>query len=163
MSAAGANDIEPGWNSPTDTRAWVGGYFSAAPVVSLYNFGSCDSCAYSACPSCTPSNGWTFEDIWYVSWGAAGAYPLPEIYLTSGANADQWYRMSVYAYVNHGSSMNFSGSFTQWQACQDVGPGACPSTGITPSTGWTQLSSALNADARTAQPLNWSTDISWQN
>ncbi|HEX7588749.1 MAG TPA: hypothetical protein VF478_10575 [Anaerolineae bacterium] len=163
MYAAGANDMEPGWNSPIDTRAWIGGYFSTTPIVALYNFGSCDSCAYFACPSCTPPNGWTFDDIWFVSWGASGAYPLPEIYLTSGANADQWYRMGVYAYVNHGSSMNFSGAFTQWQACQDVGPGACPYTGITPATGWTQLYDALNADARTAQPLNWSTDISWQN
>ncbi|MCL4396235.1 MAG: hypothetical protein M1482_15775 [Chloroflexi bacterium] len=163
MAAAGANDMEPGWNSPTDTRAWVDGFFSLTPTVALYNFGSCDSCPYSSCPSCTPLNGWALDDIWYVSWGASGAYPVPEIYLSSGANADQWYRMGVYGFVNHGSSMDFQGTFTQWQACQDVGSGACPYTGNSPSTGWTQLYNALNADARTQQPLNWSTDITWQN
>ncbi|MDE3090701.1 MAG: hypothetical protein KGJ80_15105, partial [Chloroflexota bacterium] len=163
LLAAGANDMEPSWNSPTDTRAWVDGYFSSAPYVALYNFGSCDSCPFSSCPSCTLPNGWTQEDIWYVSWGAGAAYPLPEIYLTSGANADQWYRIGVYAYTKHGSSMNFQGSFTQWQACQDVGPGACPNTDNTPSAGWTQLYNSLNSDTRTVQPLNYSTDITWKN
>jgi hypothetical protein len=163
MYAAGANDMEPGWDSPSETRAWVNGFFSSTPVVALYNYGSCDSCPYFNCLSCTPPNGWSLDDIWYISWGATGAYPLPEIYLSSGANADQWYRMGVYAYTNHGSSMNFSGVFTQWQACQDVGPNACPYTGNTPATGWTQLYNALNGDSRTKQPLDWSTDISWQN
>ncbi len=163
MSAAGANDMEPSWDSPTETKSWVGGYFSATPVVALYNYGSCDSCPYFGCPTCTPNNGWSLDDIWYVSWGATAAYPLPEIYLASGANADQWYRMGVYSYTNHGNAMNFQGSFTQWQACQDAGPGACPYTGNTPATGWTQLFNALGSDPRTSQPLNWSTDITWQN
>jgi hypothetical protein len=165
LSAAGANDMEPGWDSPSETRVWVNGYFSLpiTQTFALYNYGSCDSCPYYNCLSCTPPNGWSLDDIWYVSWGATGAYPLPEIYLTSGANADQWYRMGVYAYTNHGNSMNFQGAFTQWQACQDVGPDACPYTDNTPSQGWTQLFNALNADTRTTQPLKWSTDISWQN
>ena len=165
LNAAGANDMEPGWDSPGETRAWVDGYFSLpiTQTFALYNYGSCDSCPYYNCTTCMPPNGWSLDDIWYVSWGATGAYPLPEIYLTSGANADQWYRMGVYAFANHGNSMNFQGAFTQWQACQDVGPDACPYTGNTPSAGWTQLFNALNADTRTAQPLKWSTDISWQN
>jgi hypothetical protein len=56
-------------------------------------------------------NNWTQEDIWYVSWGADPAFPLPEIYATDGVNAWQWQQMSLYSYLNHNSiAMYFVGS-----------------------------------------------------
>jgi hypothetical protein len=133
----------------------------------LYNFGTCDSCPYFAHPEWTPyAYGWNFEDIYYVSWGAPLAYPLPEIYQRNGQHADQWYRRSLYAYSNHGASMVFSGAFTQWAACQ--GPSlpavTCRNNQLdnTPSDGWSQLYYTLNSDVRTAQSiLEWSTDITW--
>jgi len=156
----GGIDAEPSWNSPAVTRAWVDGYAATYTGQSKYaNFGSCDGCPYSGCPACVPNNNWSRDDIWYVSWGAAPAYPLPEIYLTSGVNADQWYRMSLYAYTNHGYRMSFVGSLTQWNACQEVG--GCAGTDNRPEAGYLQLYNAVNADSRTAQTIRWSTDISW--
>jgi hypothetical protein len=162
ISIAGANDIELSWCSPQETRAWVDGYYSTAPaeMFALYNFGACDGCPYLASQNWTLPNGWTNEDVWYVSSGSLATYSLPEIYLTNGWNASQWYLMSAWAYLNEGEAINFAGSFTQWQACLDVG--GCTSTGNTPSAGWTQLYNALNADARTAQGLPLATDITWQ-
>ncbi len=154
-------DAEPSWNSPAVTRAWVDGYAATSTGQSLYaNFGSCDGCPFSGCPACVPNNNWSRDDIWYVSWGATPAFPLPEIYLTNGVNADQWYRMSLYAYTNHGYRMNFVGSLTQWNACQEVG--GCAGTDNRPEAGYLQLYNAVNADSRTAQTIRWSTDISWQ-
>ena len=162
ISIAGANGIELSWCSASETRAWVDGYFSTAPaeLYALYNFGACDGCPYLASQNWALPYDWTKEDVWYVSWGAWTTYTLPEIYLTNGWNASQWYLMSIWAHTNHDSAIRFAGSFTQWQACQDVG--GCTSTGNTPTVGWTQLYNALNADARTMQGLPLATDITWQ-
>jgi len=156
----GANDIELSWNTPAISRAWVDAY-AAVNARPYYDYGSCDSCPFFKCPNCTPSNGWSTDDIWYVTWGSKPAWPLPEIYRTDGGNADQWYRMSVYAYNAHALRMGMVGSLTQWQACQDRG--GCTGVNNTPKAGYTQLYNALNADPRTAQSLEWSTDITWQN
>jgi hypothetical protein len=164
LSAKGAIDIEPDFNDSVVTRAWADGYTSAFEGSSFYyNFGSCDGCPFTGCPDCIPNNGWTQEDVWYVSWGATAAFPLPEIYLTNGVNADQWYHMSIYAVTNHYSRMYFVGSLTQWQACH-VDPATaedCKIRGIdnTPAAGWQQLYDALHADPRTQQPVDWATDI----
>jgi hypothetical protein len=162
ISIGGANDIELNWCSAQETRAWVDGYFSTAPteLFALYNFGACDGCPYLSSQNWVLPNDWTKDDVWYVSEGAWTTYMLPEIYLTNGWNASQWYLMSAWAYTNKSGAINFRGSFTQWQACQDVG--GCTSTGNTPTAGWTQLYNALNADTRTAQGLPLATDITWQ-
>jgi hypothetical protein len=164
ISITGASDIEPGFNTVLISRTWADGY-NAANTRPYYNYGSCDGCPYlfpggGGCSQCIPSNGWKLEDIWYVSWGVLPAWPLPEIYNTTGANAYQWQNISLHGYTDHGSAMNIQGSFTQWWACQGR-----PCNGIdnTPGVGWLQLYGALNADSRTAQNLPWSTDITWDN
>ena len=160
VAARGASDMEPGFREPVSTRAWVNGYNAAFSGESwLYNFGSCDGCPYAGCPTCTSPNGWTREDVWYVSYGPAANWPFPEIYLTSGIHADQWYRISVYSHDYHGGRMHFLGTLTQWGACQTYGP--CNGTDNTPEEGWQQLQEKLNADERTAQPVIYSSDISW--
>lgn len=160
VAARGASDMEPGFREPVSTRAWVDGYNAAFEGESwLYNFGSCDGCPYTACPSCISPNGWTREDVWYVSYGPAANWPFPEIYLRSGIHADQWYRMSVYSHTYHGGRLHFLGTLTQWQACQTNGP--CNGTDNTPEEGWTQLQAKLNSDERTRQPIIYTSDISW--
>jgi len=57
--------------------------------------------------------------------------------------------------------MVIKGAFTQWQACQDRPP--CVGIDNTPGVGWLQLYNELNPDSRTAQDLDWSTDITWNN
>jgi hypothetical protein len=161
ISVAGATDIEPAWNSVTRSRGWVDG-FDSGNMRLYYNYGTCDGCPHATCPTCVPGSAtypWTVEDIWYVSWGAQPAQAIPEIYLTNGRNADQWQRVSLHGYINHqGNRIRFSGTLTQWLACQNQ---SCPGTNNTPQQGYLQLYQALYKDTRTAWPIQWSTDISW--
>jgi hypothetical protein len=160
IAVFGGNDIEMSWNTPTLTKAWVNGYTSATarPFV---NFGTCDGCPTTGNPTQSPNNGWSVEDVWQVN-GPSYAVAFPEIYLRSGVNADQWYRMSLYAAQIKGAKLAFGGLLTQWQACQDKG--SCGGlTDNTPQQGWAQLQAALNADPRTAMPLPPPSDITWQN
>lgn len=161
ISVAGASDMEMPWNSVENTRAWMDGYASAYQYP-VYNFGSCDSCPFNAKPNLSPANGWTLNDILYVSWGAKPAFALPEIYLTSGVNAEQWARLSLHSYINTGKPITYTGALTQWMACNDVRDSACTATGNSPPIGQRQLLAALNSDPRTAQrELKWNSDIGW--
>lgn len=120
-----------------------------------YDWGDAGGCPpYGSC-----NNGWTQGDVWYISWGASPSWPLPLIYNTVGANADQWYNLSLYSYLNHGGRMDIRGSGTEYQACQQRD--YCSGIDNTPAQGWTQLWTALNNDSRTAQSLRWSTDVKW--
>ncbi len=160
LAVFGGNDIEMSWNTPALTKAWVDGYVSttARPFI---NFGTCDGCPTSGNPTQSPNNGWTVDDVWQVN-RPPYAIPFPEIYLRSGVNADQWYRMSLYAAQNKGAKLAFAGLLTQWQACQDKG--TCGGlTDNTPQQGWQQLQDALDADPRTAMPLPPPSDITWRN
>ncbi|MDW8352528.1 MAG: hypothetical protein RML99_11520 [Anaerolineae bacterium] len=160
VAVFGGNDIEMSWNTPALTKAWVDGYASAT-ARPFINFGTCDGCPTSGNPTQQPNNGWTVDDVWQVN-RPPYAIPFPEIYLRSGVNADQWYRMSLYAALNKGAKLEFGGLLTQWQACQDRG--SCGGlTDNTPQQGWQQLQDALNADPRTAMPLPPPSDITWRN
>lgn len=155
-SARGGNDMELDWNTPAATRAWADGYASASQYP-YYNYGDCAGCPSDLNPSSKPHNGWTLEDVWYVSWGAAPAWPLPQIYNQDGYNAAQWQALSRYSYEVHGEPMVFLGALTQWSAAGDCCTNA-------PGHGWTQLWDALASDHRTAQNfLDRSTDITWDN
>ncbi|MCW1967864.1 MAG: PQQ-dependent sugar dehydrogenase, partial [Anaerolineae bacterium] len=161
ISVAGASDMEMPWNSAENTRAWMDGYASAYQYP-IYNFGSCDSCPFNSRPNISPANGWTLNDILYVSWGAKPAFALPEIYLTNGINAEQWARLSLHSYINTGKPITYTGALTQWMACNDQRDPDCTVTGNSPPMGQRQLLAALNSDPRTAQrELKWNSDISW--
>jgi hypothetical protein len=117
---AAANDIEISWNSPANTRAWVDGYLSITSIP-YYNFGACEGCPGGL------GNGWTLQDVWYVSGGARPgvANALPEIYRTDGYNAYQWRAVSEYGSTQLGYPIPFTGAFTEWQACQQPGTSGC--------------------------------------
>jgi hypothetical protein len=156
------SDMEPDYADPTSTRAWVNGYDSVNSY-SLYDYGSADSCYHSSTSTgkinYTCNNGWDYEDLYYVSWGAPPAMPMPQIYDNNGAMAQQWQNINKYAVVTHNKYMDFSASLTQYGACQQSG---CNSTlDNTPSQGWTQLYNALNSDPITAESTIASTDIKW--
>ena len=156
--ASGANDMELDWNPPAATRAWGDGY-NAAGDWWYNNFGDAAGCPpYGSC-----KNGWTQDDLWYVSWGIPAAFPFPQIYNETGANAQQWQRVSLRGYTDHdGNSMLIMGAAAQYQACLDKGD---PCTGVnnTAAQAWTQLYNELNSDSRTAQDGQYSTDFSWNN
>jgi hypothetical protein len=158
-TARGASDMELDWNTAANTRSWVDGYVSAYTGTSYYyNFGDAGGCPpYGSC-----NNGWTQGDVYYISYGALPAWPLPQIYCevcysgdTNGGNSRQWYRMSLWGFQN-AFGMYVLGSLTQWAAA-----GSCCTN--TPGQGWSQLWDDLNSDSRTAQSLETSTDITNAN
>lgn len=148
-SAEGASDMELDWNTPAATRAWINGFAGSAAGRLVYNFGDAAGCppAGGVC-----NNGWTQEDLWFVSWGALPAFPFPEVYVQ--AMAQQWQAVSLFAKTNHVYAMSMKGALAQYARC------ACTNT---PAAAWSQLFDALASDAKTAQPsLRWSADIRFQ-
>jgi len=165
VQAYGASDIELSWSSPEWSRAWVDGFDQVGGNFMLH-FGDAAGCPYDANPhwSCGTKKypQWTQEDVWYVSWGAPPALPLPLIYLTSGVHAQQWASLSRYSVAQHGYRMNFTGVFTQWQYCQQFPRyEACQVGNNSPDQALFQLSSELNKYPETAQRLRWQADIRW--
>jgi hypothetical protein len=163
VAARAGNDMEPDWSSATVTRAWVDGYASVwASPYHLYNYGAASGCPSSGTTStAAPCNGgWTQADMRYVSWGAAPAWPFPEIYATSGVNAKQWQQISLYSYLANGSAMSILGPLSQKQAC--VQRGGCTGIDNTADAAWSQMWTQLNNDTRTAQSLTYSSDIKWR-
>lgn len=158
VDAVGANDIELAWNTPAATHDWLNGYASVTKYP-LYNFGAIEGCPWLKQPTYTCLWG-NLEQVWFVVWGSPPVQPLPEIYLTTGVNAEQWYLMSVYSYNKHGQKMQFVGPMTETQACAQEG--GCPGIDNPPDAAWWQLYNLLNGDPRTAgELLPFSTDIKW--
>ena len=170
----GAGDLEPGFNTPTTTKNWVLGYFSQSNRF-LYNFGTADGCPdYDINGTfdgqCGTANypTWKQSDVWFVSSGRAGLRAFPEIYATSGVNADQWYQIALYGYrTNQLFSFTARGSLTQFEACnQRSNEAGCqpanPYLKNSPSEGWFQFANALRGDPRTDQTVSYSSDIQWQ-
>lgn len=152
----GADDIEPGFGGPKHARDWVHGYESATSW-RYVDFGSLDGCP----PAGRWCLGrWTMEDAWYVAWGAAPAWPLPEIYASNGINAEQWFHLGMYSILRHHSQMRFAGVMTQRGACAQAHD-PCRGINNRPGQAWAQLTRRLNADPRTAQEIAWATDIAW--
>lgn len=158
----GGNDMEPNYADPVSTKDWVKGY-DTVNSYSLYNYGSADGCYHTNAStgsinySC--NNGWKYEDMYYVTWGAPPAVPLPQIYDNNGIMAEQWQNINKYAVVSHNAYMDFTGSLTQYGACQQNG--CSSSLDNTPSQGWTQFYNELNSDPKTAESTLDSTDIKW--
>src|SRR5207244_1854684 len=117
------------WNTAPVTKAWVNAYDSVNNQL-LYDFGDASGCP----PAATCDNGWTQDDIWYISWGVVPGRPLPQIYATSGINARQWEQIALYSVTNKSTRMDFQGALTQYQACQQVG--GCSGTNNTAEQGW---------------------------
>jgi hypothetical protein len=172
IHVAGAIDIEADWNTAQNTRNWIHGYVSNTSIL-YYNFGTCDGCPTTGEPQCNNNGGsinddWTLEDIRYVSTGEPESWPFPEIYRTNGANAQQWFRTSVYSYICHNSiPLPFKGTMTTYNACVDRDDlEDCHNLGIDnkPIDGWNQLWQLIYSDTRTRiSSMPYSTDISWQN
>jgi probable HAF family extracellular repeat protein len=164
LTVVGASDIEIGFNTPANSRAWVDGYASSSPV-NYYNYGDAQECPTSGAGPC--GNGWTQEDVWYVSWGSpANPLPVPEIYRTDGAQARQWTALAAYGRSVHGVDPFIPAALTQWQACRDPGRRCNASIRNTPAGAWYQLMNGLYGiapDPTTAQNILYSSDITWQN
>lgn len=155
ISVAGIGNMEVLFNTPENTRYWVNGFHYNTNLY-FYNMGDAQGCPpYGSC-----DNGWTQDDIYYISWEIGRAQPLPMIYATGGANAEQWQELSLYAYGEGGVAMDIAGVTTQYWACQQMG--SCSGMDNTPDDGLQQLYDELNNDPVTAQALRWVTDMWWR-
>jgi hypothetical protein len=156
VDVAGANDIEPGWRGPGPTRRGIRGYASRTDRPYYYYGGAAGCPPYASC-----LGRWTVEDVWYAAWGSRHALPVPEVYSGTGANALQWYRLSLYGYVHHGEPIHIAGVMSQAGSC--TRGRNCAGMANRPGQAFSQLYRALNGDPRTAQPIRWVTDITWRN
>jgi hypothetical protein len=156
VAVSGANDIEPGWRGPDVTKRWIRGYASRTEDPYFFYGGAAGCPPYDAC-----LGPWTMEDLWYAAWGSHHALPVPEVYAGSGANALQWYRLSLYGYQHHGERMHIAGVMSQNGSCTRHRD--CAGMANRPKQAFSQLYRALNGDSRTAQSIRWVTDITWRN
>lgn len=169
VSVAGASDIELAWNSARVTHAWVDGFddYDQGKYI-FYNFGTCEGCDIGINLSVPPdpnkdlTGDWTHAKVHYSAWGVDPVWPIPEIYLNNGWNANQWANISMVG-VNLGYyPMYFFSALTQYQACQSVDDPYCETTDNTPVEGWTQLMKAINTRPQTSQNyIPYMTDIDW--
>jgi hypothetical protein len=161
--ADGAIDIEFPWSPAGQALAWADGYDDAGSY-RYYNYGTCEGCPSQVHPSWAyNNNGYTLNNIYQLSYGYVSAYPLPEIYLTSGENAWQWQEVKLRHYNATGERAPiYAGAMTQWNACLEIPPACTPGVDDnSPANGWGQLWLALASNPNTGQDLDWSTDIAW--
>lgn len=171
VTVSGANDIELSWNTAMITIAWVDGFNDANNDATgmdkfvFYNYGACEGCPTRLSPNTNPDLvfDWTLFYVHYTAWRVSPAWPIPEIYSTSGINARQWAYLSYWGVTNRGyPPIYYLGEMTQWQACS--GDPYCVDTGTnnTPVQGWTQLFNEINYWPQTSQTsMPWMTDIDW--
>jgi hypothetical protein len=169
VEVVGGNNIEPDFNPTYVPLHWLQGYNSVANRKSLYVIASAAGCSetyppdepesgYRSPGSC--NNGWTQDDIYYVSWGAPSSLPFPEIFDPQNANANQWYRIGLYTKLSHNTTMWFRGSMTEFAACQQQQPCAGDNS---PSTGFAQLYTRIDNDPhrRIGNNMTWATDMKY--
>lgn len=187
MLAEGASDLELGFNSPTNTRAWTDGYNAVASVNSgagvYYEYGDCQGCPSSgtvgtipgaSMPITDPNTGqtkwtWTQDDVYYISWENPAGWPAPEIYnttqqtlngVTAGINAWQWEYISKYGDVNNGGGvLYFQDSVTQYQACLDIATQQNPNPCNGVNNTPAQGWTQLNAAMNSDPDTSWGNDV----
>lgn len=147
---AGADDIEPAWDSAASSEAWVNGYASFSPATFYVDYGSADGCPTDNASGVACDNGWTQQDVWYVSWGATPARALPEIYASS--NASQWTMIALYGAdsLGSGGKILFSGPLDTYPLWSESN---------TAQQAWQEFSTALNSYPATAQRMPYSVEI----
>jgi len=157
---SGSVDIEPGWGPPGHARAWVDGYVRTTNA-RLWNFGSADGCPQTISTDLTCNNGWTIDDVLWVSAHAGpNIYAMPQIHTKSGALSRQWAVLAARA-LEMKMPLRLAALTVQTAACTQV-RGGCPTTGISAWDAWAQLRRALDAIPATAgMPLGAPMDIRW--
>ncbi len=115
----GANDIEPGWSSFAAAKSWVQGFIAGGGSLYL-DFGSADGCPSNKTGNAPCGSGWTQDNVYYVSWGAAPALPAPEIYYNPAVQpgyadmANQWAMISLYGAQAYNYPLVFQGPWDEY-------------------------------------------------
>lgn len=144
---SGAVDLEPGWGPPGQARAWVDGYVDNTQS-RLWNFGSADGCPQTISTDLTCNNGWTIDDVlWVSSHAGASVLAMPQIHTKSGSQSRQWAVLAARA-MEMGMPLRIAAITVQTAACSQVAAG-CSTTGISAWDGWSQLRRYLDAQPTT--------------
>lgn len=160
VAVTGSVDLEPGWGPPGQARAWVDGYV-ATTSVRLWNFGSADGCPQSVSTKLTCNNGWTIDDVLWVSTHAGpNVLAMPQIHTQSGSQARQWAVLAARG-VAMAKPLRLAAITVQTAACSQVKAG-CPTTGVSAWDGWAQVRRALDAiPSAVGTPVGAPMDIRW--
>jgi hypothetical protein len=160
VTVTGAVDIEPGWGPVKQARLWVDGYVSSTSV-RLWNFGSADGCPQTVSSRVSCNNGWTIDDVIYVSSHAGpGVIAMPQIHTQSGSQSRQWAVMSARA-ASQGKPLRIGAITVQTAACSQI-RGGCRTTGISAWDGWAQLRRIMDeTPGAQGTPIGAPMDIRW--
>ena len=169
---ASLHDVIDQYGDPNDPNnhyapneaAFLDGFAStqSRPIEDYGDCAGCPSTYSSTNPNIYVQGKWQVNDYWYASWGAARAFPLPEIYFTT--QPAQWQTMSLYSILaKNDLKLDFHGSFSQWSACQQSPTDPQCTSGseftLTPEASWQALDVALTADTRTTDIPDFSSDV----
>ena len=160
VTISAAVDLEPGWGPPGQARSWVDGFVRASSL-RLWNFGSADGCPQSVSTDLTCNNGWTIDDVlWVSSHAGPNVFAMPQIHTQSGSQSRQWAVMSARA-ATMSMPLRIGAITVQTSACSQV-RGGCPTTGISAWDGWAQLRRAVDAiPGAVGTPVGAPMDIRW--
>jgi hypothetical protein len=125
IGAYGADDIETEWENYSNSSSFVSGYNASSSRI-FFDYGD-DTPGY-----------WSNSQVYYVAYGAADSWPLPEIYYNADATQD-WAPLAAWS-CTYGSAgtMQFKGTMSEYP------------TGNTPYQAFTDLYNALGAYGCTA-------------
>lgn len=157
---SGAVDLEPSWGPPGQARAWVDGWVGASGA-RLWNFGSADGCPQTVSADLTCNNGWTIDDVlWVSSHAGPNVVAMPQIHSPGGAQSRQWAVLAARANTM-GMPLRIAAITVQTAACAQM-KGGCPSTGISAWDGWSQIRRTIDAiPAIAGMPIGAPMDIRW--
>ena len=160
VSISAAVDLEPGWGPPGQARSWVDGFVRASSL-RLWNFGSADGCPQTVSSDLTCNNGWTIDDVlWVSSHAGPNVFAMPQIHTQSGSQSRQWAVMAARA-ASMAMPLRLGAITVQTAACSQV-RGGCPTTGISAWDGWAQLRRAMDAvPSAIGTPIGGPMDIRW--
>jgi hypothetical protein len=165
----GAWDMELGFSSVSQARAWDIGYESAPGFWPYFYFGDAAGCRdfnQGGIGSCGTSAfpGWDDEDVIYLAMKDGPGQPLPEIYKNDDHPSDliqsqQWIMLSKYNHAQHNIILDFWGPLSQKAACDSVG---CASDlDNTPTQAWNQMVTYMDDMPVTIDDMTNSCDIDW--
>jgi len=154
---------------PGNALAWAYS-FSNSTDISYVNFGTVEG---NTAIGSDYDTQWRGDTIWELSWGIPEAYPLPEIYNPSGANAADWQTIARMSMIcmdclpeqrdtnpswTKGREMRFLGDLTNF------GEQNCGVNANSPNQGWLQLYRHLVVDVYTDGAFPYfSSDITFED
>ncbi len=164
----GGVDIEAwgGGGDPEETKDFLDKYTLYGTPIAPFSIGSLDGCPTQGADfAASCDGGWTVLD--YIEVSAEGSVGLlPQLYLTSLQQHDQWVNL-VEAAAAHGgfAKLRFFGSTTQYRACTvQSSRAACGAAlELDPFAAFTQLKEKLVTADPSAFDFfeNWRNDMQW--